>query len=172
MAQAYVSEIRIFAFPFAPRYWMFCNGQTLAIAQNQALFSLLGTTFGGNGTTTFMLPNLQGRVPMHWGSYIGGGNYTLGQNGGQETHTLTIPEMPQHLHQVIASTTDANESAPATTNLWAKGASQNAFSTVADSYQNPASIKLAGSSQPHENRAPYLTVNFCICINGIFPSRN
>jgi microcystin-dependent protein len=172
MAQAYISEIRIFAFPFAPKYWALCNGQTLAISQNQALFSLLGTTFGGNGTTTFQLPNLQGRVPMHWGNYIGGGNYTLGQNGGQEAHTLTIPEMPQHLHQVIASTVDATDGAPSPTLLWAKGASQNAFSTAADSYQNPAAIKTAGSNQPHENRAPYLTVNFCICLNGIFPSRN
>lgn len=172
MAQAYISEIRIFAFNFAPKYWALCNGQTLAIAQNQALFSLLGTTFGGNGTTTFQLPNLQGRVPMHWGNYIGGGTYTLGQNGGQETHTLTIPEMPQHLHQVSASTVDATDGAPGPALLWAKGASQNAFGPASNVNQNAVAIKTAGGSQPHENRAPYLTVNFCICLNGIFPSRN
>ncbi|HEX2629179.1 MAG TPA: tail fiber protein, partial [Chitinophagaceae bacterium] len=113
MAQAaYISEIRIFGFPFAPKYWAPCNGQVLPIAQNQALFSLLGTTFGGNGTTTFQLPNLQGRVPMHWGNYIGGGTYALGQNGGQEAHTLIVNEIPQHIHQVVASTTDATDGAP------------------------------------------------------------
>ena len=172
MAQAYISEIRIFAFNFAPKYWALCNGQTLAIAQNQALFSLLGTNFGGNGTTTFQLPNLQGRVPMHWGNYFGGGNYTIGQNGGEETHTLTIPEIPQHIHQVSASTTDATDGAPGPALLWAKGASQNAFGPAANSNQNSVAIKTTGGNQPHENRAPYLTVNFCICLNGIFPSRN
>jgi microcystin-dependent protein len=172
MADPLISEIKIFAFNFPPRGWAQCNGQLLAIAQNQAVFALLGTTYGGNGTTNFALPNLQGRTAMHAGNYIGGGNYQLGQVGGEEFHTLIQQEIPQHNHTVAASNTTANETYPATTNLWANGASAQGFSSTANTVMSPSSIGISGGSQPHENRSPLLVLNFCICLQGIFPSRN
>jgi microcystin-dependent protein len=172
MAEAFISEIRIFAFDFPPRGWAICSGQLLQINTNQALFSLLGTTYGGNGQTNFALPNLQGRTAMHFGSYSGGGNFLLGQTGGEEFHTLIQSEMPVHNHTVTASSVTANEPYPATTNLWANGAAEPGYNAVANSTMSPSSIGISGGSQPHENRNPFLVLNFCIALQGIFPSRN
>lgn len=141
-----------------------CNGQTLPINQNQALFSLLGTTYGGNGQTTFALPDLRGRVPMHEGS-----GFTLGEGGGEVFHTLTQSEMPSHTHNVTA-TSDVASKTTATGNLWAKSDAAP-FETSSNASMNPASISTVGGSQPHENRAPYLTLNYCIALQGIFPSQ-
>ena len=163
----FISEIQIFAFDFPPRGWAQCNGQLLPIAQNQALFSLLGTTYGGNGQTNFALPNLQGRVPMH----IGGG-LVQGQSGGETSHTLTIPEMPAHTHQVSGTSSTVSQPSPGG-NLWANGAQGKSYTnTAANGTMNAGSIGNTGGSQPHENMSPYLTLNICIALQGIFPSRN
>lgn len=163
----FLSEIQIFAFNFAPRGWAVCNGQLLAINTNQALFSLLGTTYGGNGQTNFALPNLQGRVPMHIGT-----NFVQGQTSGEETHTLIISEMPAHTHQVSGTSAIVSQTSPGG-NLWANGAQGKAYSNAApNGTMNTGSIGNAGSGQAHENRNPYLTLNICIALQGIFPSRN
>jgi microcystin-dependent protein len=164
MAQPFLAEIRIFPFGFAPRGWAQCNGQILPINQNQALFSLLGTTYGGNGISTFALPNLQGRVPVHVG-----GSIILGQSGGEAAHTLITSELPAHTHQAIGSSTAANLGDP-TGNLWATG--NAAYHPSPNTTMNPASLTAVGGNQPHENMSPYLTVNICIALQGIFPSRN
>jgi microcystin-dependent protein len=162
----FLSEIRIMSFAFPPKGWALCNGQILPINQNQALFSLLGTTYGGDGVRTFGLPNLQGRVPMHMG-----GSFTLGQNGGEQSHTLSLSELPQHLHSVAASSTATNGTASPNGNYL--GGGNNVYHTP----QNPtpltaATVANVGGSQPHENMSPYLVLNFCIALQGIFPSRN
>ena len=162
MATPYLGEMRIFTFNFAPKGWAMCNGQLLPINQNQALFSILGTTYGGNGTTTFALPNLQGRVPVHAGNGI-----VLGQLAGQETHTLIQSEMPQHTHAAMGSSTPANLGVP-TGNLWGTG--NAAYSPTPNAVMNPQCITTLGGSQPHENRSPYLTLNVCIALQGIFPT--
>jgi microcystin-dependent protein len=137
----------------------------LPINQNQALFSLLGTTYGGNGQTNFALPNLQGRVPIHFGN-----GHTLGEMAGNINHTLTALEMPAHTHVVSASNAAANQGLP-TGNMWTNGA--GAYSSAApDSVMNPASISSTGGSQPHTNMQPYLVLNFVIALQGIFPSQN
>ena len=168
MAEPFLSEIRIFSFQFAPKGWALCNGQFLAISQNQALFSLLGTTYGGNGQTTFALPNLQGRVPLHQGDAL-----TMGQAAGTSTVTITQPTMPAHPHVINASSTDGNASAP-TNHILAREVG-NPYRPPADGdliALNPAMITNTGGSQPHENMMPYLTLNFCIALSGIFPSQN
>lgn len=170
MATGYIGEIRMFGFGFAPRNWAFCNGQTLPINQNQALFSLLGTTYGGNGTTNFLLPNLQGRVPLHSGNGASSSGLTpraLGQNGGSETVTLQTTEMPGHTHPVSASTAAPSQGSPAG-NLWAQGN----YSASGGSAMAAGDIGTAGSGQAHANLSPYLVVNFCIALFGIFPPRN
>ena len=164
MGTPYLGEIRIFSFNFPPKGWALCNGQTLPINQNQALFAILGTTYGGNGTTTFLLPNLQGRVPVHVGNGI-----ALGQSGGEATHTLIAPEMPVHTHQVFGSSTPANLGDP-TGNLWAAG--NAAYNPTPNTTMNPTSLTPFGGNQPHENMSPYLTLTFCIALTGIFPSHN
>ena len=170
MAEPFLSEIRIFTFSFPPKGWAFCNGQLLPINLNQALFSLLGTTYGGNGTTTFALPDLRGRVPAHTGSGL-----ILGQALGQEFHTLSTQEMPMHNHLVNAfdGGVDSNANTPASA-FYARTADASTmyFSGSADSAMNAAVISNVGGSQPHENRQPFLTLNFCIALQGIFPSRN
>ena len=167
MSEPFLAEIRIMSFSFAPRGWAMCDGQLLPINQNQALFSLLGTTYGGNGQTTFALPDLRGRTPAH----VGGG-FTLGERSGEEAHTLALAEMPTHTHAANGVTVNGN--APAPTNSLLAGEStpmyappdSNLVSLVA------GSIASAGGSQPHSNMQPYLALNFCIAVQGIFPSRN
>ena len=169
MAEQFLGELRIFGFNFAPRGWAFCNGQTLSIAQNTALFSLLGTTFGGNGTTTFNLPNLQGATPVHFGSGL-----SLGQVGGEANHTLVTSEMPSHTHAVNGNSGAGNATTPVG-NVWAPvpaTASINAYNNAQNGAMGGTAIGLGGGSQPHNNLQPYLVVNVCIAITGIFPSRN
>jgi microcystin-dependent protein len=165
MATPYLSEIRIFSFNFPPKGWALCNGQLMPINQNQALFALLGTTYGGDGITTFALPNLQGRMPIH-----GGNGFTLGQNGGEQYHTLISTEMPQHTHAAIASSNPAILGA-APGNFWANG-NQPAYASTANTPMSAAVVNSLGGNQPHENMPPYLVLNFCISLTGIFPSQN
>ncbi|MGY4155974.1 microcystin-dependent protein [Bradyrhizobium sp. USDA 4461] len=165
MSEPYLSEIRMMSFIYAPRGWALCNGQVLPINQNQALFSLVGTTYGGNGTTNFALPDLRGKVPLHMGS-----GFTLGQAGGETSHTLTISEMPQHPHTFQGTTNNA-DSAAVTGNLMATSA--NLYTAAANlTTLDPSTVGYAGSSQPHENMQPYLTLSFCIALQGVFPSPN
>lgn len=164
MASPFLSEIRMFSFNFPPRNWALCNGQLLSLAQNTALFALLGTTYGGNGTTNFALPNLQGRIPLHSG-YL----FSQGEAGGEAAHTLLQTEMPQHIHPVNASSASAAAVSPAG-NTWANG-NVPAYTDPGGLAMNPASVSNVGGSQPHDNMPPYLVVNFCICLSGIFPSR-
>src|SRR5665213_462183 len=183
MAQPFISQIEAFAFNFPPKGWAFCNGQLLPINQNQALFSLIGTFYGGNGSTTFALPNLQGRVPAHMGEGLLGQNLQLGEVGGEEAHVVNISEMPAHTHPVNADSTAAAATKPATSTVLGKssGTSSTSQALAIDAYSSstsPASpldsrtISSVGGSQPHENRQPYLTLSYCIALVGIFPSRN
>ncbi len=165
MSTPFISEIRIFSFNFAPRGWAMCNGQILQIQQNQALFSLLGTTYGGNGQTTFALPNLQGRVPLHFGSGL-----TLGQVGGEVNHTLITSEMPVHIHTAQGSKNLGDAVIPV----------GSVLGQIAEQYGPPSStttllpaaVTNTGGSQPHPNMQPYLVLNICIALQGIFPSQN
>ena len=164
MSEPFISEVKIVSFGFAPRGWAQCNGQLLPINQNQALFSLLGTTYGGDGRVNFGLPDLRGRVPIHFGSH------TLGERAGEEIHTLIISEMPAHLHGVSARNAAPNQGLP-TGNMWANAA--GAYSNGSpNSTMNPASVSNAGGSQPHTNVQPFLVLNFIIALQGIFPSQN
>ena len=165
MAQPFLSEIRIFSFSFAPTGWAFCNGQTLAINQNAALFALIGTFYGGNGTTSFQLPNLQGKVGLHMGS-----TFTIGETGGEASHTVLQNEMPQHNHLVQASGNGPNESTPLN-NYWASNTGFKPYASSASETMNAAALGPTGDSQPHQNMSPYLVLNFCIALVGIFPSR-
>lgn len=167
MAQPFIGQIRTFAFGFAPRGWAQCNGQLLPINQNQALFSLLGTTYGGNGTTNFALPNLQGRTPLHFGTGPGLSPRTLGEVAGSEAVTLTSAHLPAHTHTVSANTATPTSGTPAN-NLWAQGN----YSASGGSAMAAGDISNTGGNQPHPNLSPYLVLNFCIALQGIFPSRN
>jgi microcystin-dependent protein len=171
-----IGEIRMFAGNFAPRNWAFCSGQLLSIAQNTALFSILGTTYGGNGTTTFALPNLSGRVPVGTGQGPGLSDIVLGEVAGEENHTLIITEMPMHNHIATApaagTSTTATPSASVAPGPVSLGAGlSNAFGTASTNLA-PPTIGIAGGSQPHNNMQPYLGMNYIICMFGIFPSRN
>jgi microcystin-dependent protein len=168
MGTPYLAEIRIFSFSFAPRGWALCAGQILAINQNQALFALLGTTYGGNGTTNFALPNLQSRVPMHQGN-----GFIEGQTGGEEAHTLSVNEIPSHSHFVNASSVPGNSNSP-TGNFLAASTRFALYSATLSNQTTlqPATVRNAGGGQPHANIQPYLALNFCIALQGIFPSRN
>jgi microcystin-dependent protein len=164
MAEPFLSEIRIMSFVFAPKGWALCNGQLLPINQNQGLFSLLGTTFGGDGRVNFALPDLRGRTPIHVGS-----GHTLGERGGEQAHTLSIAELPTHTHVLTASGADGNQFVPGgnslarTTNFLYHSPS-NLVST------NASSVANVGGSQAHLNMQPFLTLSFCIALQGIFPS--
>lgn len=170
MAEPFLSEIRVVSFNFAPQGWALCNGQVLPITQNQALFSLLGTTYGGNGVTTFALPNLQGCAPLHWGSGLGGDDYALGQTGGSANVTLTATEMPAHSHQAQGVSTSANIGSPAGS-AWANSVS-DPYSPSGNATMSAASVSSMGGAQPHPNLSPYLVLNFVIALQGIYPSRN
>jgi microcystin-dependent protein len=172
MADPFVAEIRIFGFNFAPTGWAFCGGQILPISQNTALFSLLGTTYGGNGQSTFALPNMEGNAPMHPGQGPGLSLHDLGETGGSPTVTLLASEMPSHQHGMRADVVD-----PADTNVVSPNASF-ALSTGGTLYQSSANVDLAdtalapaGGDLPHNNMMPYLTLNFCIALQGVFPPR-
>ena len=170
MAEPFLSEIRIMSFGFAPRGWATCDGQLLPINQNQPLFSLLGTTFGGNGQTTFALPDNRGRVPMHVGN-----GHTLGERGGSESVTLITSQLPQHTHTVgaVSSGSVAGNSLNATNNLLGTTTPSNLYTNSGGNVVlNASTITSVGGSQAHENRQPFLTLNFCIALQGIFPSPN
>jgi microcystin-dependent protein len=183
MSEPYVSQIEIFGFNFAPRNWAICSGQTFAIAQNQALFSLLGTTYGGNGTTTFQLPDLRSRIPVGWGQGTGLSNYDLGQVGGVETVTLQQNQLPAHNHLINAdsSATSGLTNVPSSTVTLGRSSGTASGSTFAVNIYNTgsapttlgsAAVGSAGSNQAHPNLMPTLCMNYCICLFGIFPSRN
>lgn len=164
MAEPFLSEIRIMSFVFAPKGWALCNGQLLPINQNQALFSLLGTTFGGDGRVNFALPDSRGRTPIH----VGGG-YTLGQNGGEQAHTLSIGEIPTHVHTLNVTNDNATSGQP--TGLVLGRSTNFVYEAPANLVAlNPASVGSIGGSQAHLNMQPFLTLSFCIALQGIFPS--
>jgi microcystin-dependent protein len=165
MAEPFLSEIRIFSFNFAPKGWALCNGQLLPINQNQALFSLLGTTFGGDGRVNFALPDLRARVPIHVGS-----GHTLGEKGGEQAHTLSIAELPEHTHVLnvggVANSINPNGG------LYANANNQVYASPQALTSMSPSAVTNTGGSQAHLNMQPFLTLTFCIALQGIFPSPN
>ena len=165
MAEPFLSEIRIMSFVFAPKGWALCNGQLMPINQNQALFSLLGTTFGGDGRVNFALPDLRGRTPIH----VGGG-HTLGERGGEQAHTLSIAELPEHAHVANASSANATVNGP-TGALLASSNNAYAAPTLLTSL-SPGTVTNTGGSQAHLNMQPFLTLSFCIALQGIFPSPN
>jgi microcystin-dependent protein len=166
MGTPFLGELKIVGFNFAPQGWAHANGQLLPINQNQALFSILGTTYGGNGQTNFALPNLRGRTPIHTGS-----GHTLGEAGGQDAHTVTLSEMPQHIH-IANGTTTTGTLNNGTGNFF--GVSQTPVYAPAGNFVaiEPTSVTSTGGSQAHENRQPYLVLNIIIALQGVFPSRN
>ena len=177
MDEPYLGEIRSIAIPYAPRGWAFCNGQLMTVNSNQALFSLLGTTYGGDGRTTFALPDLRGRVPVGIGQLAGGSNYVLGQRGGQESVTLTQDQLGAHTHPVtgtIQAAAGNDDAAPSgdypgggNIAMYGTGSKGPAMGAI-----TPGTTAAQGGSQPHDNRMPYLATNYVIAIQGIYPSRS
>lgn len=175
MADPFVAEIRIFPFNFAPKGWAFCDGQILPISQNTALFSLLGTTYGGNGQTTFALPNLQGRVPVHPGQGPGLSEHVLGEEGGSGTVTLLQSEVPAHTHALAASAAAAYARSPSGELFANQNGGVNSYATLAGAptaLLASAASETVGGGQPHNNMAPYLVLNFCIALQGVYPPRS
>ena len=167
MAQPYVGEIRMFAGNFAPAGWMFCSGQLLAISENETLFNLIGTTYGGDGQETFALPNLQSRVPIHQGN-----SFTLAQTGGVESVTLTVQQIPAHTHALLVSTAAGAQNNPSNQVIAASPSIKLFIDDTPDSTLNSAAaVTPVGGSQTHDNLQPYLTINFIISLFGIFPSQ-
>jgi microcystin-dependent protein len=166
VAEPFLGEIRLMSFWFPPKGWTQCNGQLLPINQNQPLFSLLGTVYGGDGRTTFALPDLRGRVPIHMGE-----GHTLGERGGEEAHTLSVAELPSHTHQVrVSSTTTGGNASPAGRFLGGANDAYRPGSQAAT--MRPDAVTTTGGSQAHQNMQPFLTLGFCIALQGIFPSQN
>jgi microcystin-dependent protein len=168
----FVAEIRIFPFNFAPKGWAFCDGQILPLSQNTALFSLLGTTYGGDGKSNFALPNMQGNAPMHPGQGPGLSLHDLGETGGSETVSLLESEIPSHTHSISASAVDGTAKSPAGSKV-ASGVGVNMYATAPSPMVNLNGNALApaGGDQPHNNMMPYLTLNFCIALQGVYPPR-
>ena len=165
MSEPFLGEIKLISWNFPAKGWAFCNGQLLPINQNQALFSILGTTYGGDGRTTFGLPNLQGRTPIH-----AGGGHVLGEMGGEANHTVNISEVPTHVHPVVAANTAGDSPIPAGNYL---GQADNMYASAASLTEiQPGTVTAVGGSQAHNNMQPYLVLNFCIALQGIFPSQN
>jgi len=173
MADPFVAEIRIFPFNFAPKGWAWCDGQLLPLSQNTALFSLLGTTYGGDGKSNFALPDLQGRAPMHPGQGPGLSLHDLGETGGSETVTLLESEIPSHAH-TLRGDRNVSETPDPTANVLGRGSSINAYQNVVNTNlvsMAPEALAPAGGDQPHNNLQPYLTFYFCIALQGVFPPR-
>ena len=173
MADAYLGSIKLFSFNFPPKGWAFCDGQTMAINQNQALFALLGTTYGGNGINTFALPNLKQRIPVHFGQGAGLSNRILGETAGQSAVTLVSGQIPSHTHNITVSSGAGTLASPISAQPAKESSGQTAIYTgrAADAVMDPAAVGNAGQSQPHDNMQPYLVLRFCIALVGIFPSR-
>ncbi len=171
MSEPLLSEIKIFAFNFPPRGWAQCNGQLLPINQNQAVFSLLGTTYGGDGRVNFALPDLRGRVPMQFGTAQSGSTFVLGQRAGEEVHPLSISEIPAHTHQAFASGDGPSAPSPLG-NFWGSYTSFSPYNSTADTPMSNEAVGNTGIGQSHENRSPYLALNICIALQGLFPSRD
>ena len=170
MASPYIGEIRMFGGSFAPAGWAFCNGQLLPISENEALFILLGTTYGGDGETTFALPNLQSRIPLHMGQGPGLSSYTIGEQGGAEEVTLTVNQTPTHTHTPLASNTGGSDS-PAGS-YWGDTALGKPYAAAPPAVlMNPGTISPTGGSQPHDNMLPFLCVSYIISLFGIFPTQ-
>ncbi|HEX5706099.1 MAG TPA: tail fiber protein [Pyrinomonadaceae bacterium] len=168
MAEPFLSEIRIFSFGFAPKGWALCNGQLMPINQNQGLFSLLGTTFGGDGRVNFALPDLRGRTPIHVGS-----GHTLGERGGEQAHTLSISELPEHVHVANAANVPPTTGTPSSSVMLSQSSGANLYAGPANlQAMAPDSISPVGGSQAHLNMQPFLTLAFGIALQGIFPSPN
>ncbi len=168
----YLGNIMLFAGNFAPAGWVFCNGQLLSIANDTALFSLLGTTYGGDGVNTFAVPDFRSRVPVHQGQGPGLSNYVIGQQSGTETVTLINSQMPIHTHPVAVSSSNATTGTPSASVTLGVAAAEIYIADTPDGSMNPLSIGLTGGSQPHDNIQPYLALNYVIATQGIFPSRN
>jgi microcystin-dependent protein len=169
--EPFIGEIAIVAFTFAPNGWALCNGQLLSIAQNSALFSLLGTFYGGNGTTTFALPNLQGRVPMHTGTRPGGGTLSLGQSGGAETHVLTTDQIPVHTHAMFGDAANGTSDSPTGLHAARNAAGIPGYGAGVGAPMAANAISATGAGQAHNTMPPFLALNFIIATQGIFPSR-
>ena len=167
MAEPFLSEIRIMSFGFAPKGWALCDGQLLPINQNQALFSLLGTTYGGDGRVNFGLPNLQGNTPIHMGA-----GHTLGERAGEQGHTVSISELPTHVHEALASSVAGTQPVPAGAFLGVAAEQPYLAPDNNLGAMNPATLANVGGSQAHLNMQPFLVLNFCIALQGIFPSQN
>ena len=172
MSNPFVAEIRIFGFNFAPRGWAFCDGQLFPISQNTALFSLLGTTYGGDGKSNFALPNLQGCAPMHPGQGPGLSLHDLGETGGSETVSLLESETPSHTHSIMAQNNPGNVKLPSPQVALSRAAGENVYGPAQNLVaMSDQTLAPAGGDQPHNNMQPYLTLNFCIALQGVFPPR-
>lgn len=167
MAEPFLSEIRIMSFVFAPKGWALCNGQLLPINQNQALFSLLGTTFGGDGRVNFALPDLRGRAPIHVGS-----GHTLGERGGEQAHTLSVAEIPTHTHVLSGTSNNATAASPSSSLGYARSGTLMYGPATSLAAMASQAVSNTGGSQAHLNMQPFLILSFCIALQGIFPSPN